>query len=114
MGIAADYPCPCCGYLVFQNKPGSDEICPICFWEDDISQLRFPLTGGGANKASLLEAQRNFAAFGAAERRVSPYVRAPSADDRRDAAWRLLDPERDNIEKPATGVVYGASYPEDS
>ncbi len=39
----ANYPCPCCGYLVFTEPPGSYTICPICFWEDDISQLRFPL-----------------------------------------------------------------------
>lgn len=53
------YPCPCCGYLVFDESPGSHEICPICFWEDDLTQLRFPLMSGGANPVSLIEAQEN-------------------------------------------------------
>jgi hypothetical protein len=35
------YPCPCCGYLMFYEGPGSYDICKICFWEDDLSQLRF-------------------------------------------------------------------------
>jgi len=53
------YPCPCCGYLVFGDLPGSYGICPICFWEDDLSQLRFPMTGG-ANHVTLVDGQRNF------------------------------------------------------
>lgn len=48
------YPCPCCGYLVFDESPGSYEICPICFWEDDLSQLRFPRMSVGANRVSFL------------------------------------------------------------
>lgn len=46
----ARFPCPCCGHLVFKDAPGSDEICPVCFWQDDIVQLRWPdFGGGGAN-----------------------------------------------------------------
>ncbi|MBO0846033.1 MAG: hypothetical protein J2P22_11530 [Nocardioides sp.] len=37
----AEYPCPCCGYLVFDEEPGSYDICAVCGWEDDLSQLRF-------------------------------------------------------------------------
>ncbi|HEY5908286.1 MAG TPA: CPCC family cysteine-rich protein, partial [Vicinamibacteria bacterium] len=43
------YPCPCCGYLMFKESPGSHDICKICFWEDDIVQLRDPHFSGGAN-----------------------------------------------------------------
>ena len=64
----SSYPCPCCGHLVFEEPPGSYDICPICFWEDGISQLRFVATTG-ANDVSLLEAQRNFSDFGAAATR---------------------------------------------
>lgn len=39
--VAERYPCPCCGHLVFEDPPGSYEICPVCFWEDE------PLDGGG-------------------------------------------------------------------
>src|SRR5436190_23116503 len=52
MSDAAAYPCPVCGYLVFDEPPGSYAICPICFWEDDAIQLGFPLMGGGANSIS--------------------------------------------------------------
>jgi hypothetical protein len=55
-------PCPSCGYLVFTGPPGSTEICPICYWEDDALQLEFATTlGGWSNGPTLLEAQRNFA-----------------------------------------------------
>ena len=84
------FPCPCCGYEVFGESPGSFEICPICFWEDDIVQLAFPDLSGGANHCSLIEGQRNFAAFGASEMRIKEHVRAPSESDKRNAAWRPL------------------------
>ena len=106
-------PCPCCGYLVFSESPGSYDICPICFWEDDASQLRFPLMGGGANEVSLLEAQKNFAAFGASESRLASHVRSPRPDEQRDPSWRPFDPVSDDIAKEVPGVEYGQTYPKD-
>jgi hypothetical protein len=52
------YPCPACGFLVFDGFPGSYEICPVCLWEDDQVQLKHPLMSGGANSISLLEHQQ--------------------------------------------------------
>jgi hypothetical protein len=80
---------------VFGEPPGSYDICPICFWEDDIVQLAFPDLAGGANHCSLIEGQANFAAFGACEERVKPHVRALQSSDVRNSAWRPLDPTRD-------------------
>ena len=54
----APYPCPCCGFLVFEEPSGSFEICPLCGWEDDSVQLQAPGYAGGANAESLCEAQR--------------------------------------------------------
>lgn len=88
-------PCPCCGYLMFGEPPGSYDICKICFWEDDDIQLRFPKLAGGANKPSLMEAQRNFAEFGECEIRLLQYVRPPTPEDIRDLDWRPVDPLRD-------------------
>jgi len=113
MGSNVDYPCPCCGHVVFTEPPGSYDICSICFWEDDVSQLRFPMMAGGANKPCLYEAQRNFLAFGAAEQRFAQNVRAPSSNDRREQDWRPLDPKADNPEAPISGVDYGGTYPRD-
>ena len=105
------YPCPCCGYLVFGMPPGSSETCPICRWEDDLAQLRFPYLPGSANHVSLEEAQHNFADVGVAERRHRGASRAPLESESREQGWRPLDPQRDNIEQPQRGVAYADSYP---
>ncbi|WP_375769210.1 CPCC family cysteine-rich protein [Archangium gephyra] len=58
--MSAAYPCPCCGYRVFDEPLGSYSICPYCFWEDDALQLEFATThAGGPNNVTLLQAQRN-------------------------------------------------------
>jgi hypothetical protein len=103
-GEAARFPCPCCGYLTFGEPPGSYAICPICFWEDDPVQLRFP-TRGGAN-VPLVEAQRHFPQVGACEPRLRPYVRPPGVDDRRDPGWHPLDPAQAPLGGPETGLEY--------
>ena len=94
------FPCPCCGYLVHKEPPGSYSICEICFWEDDDTQLRYPELAGGANKVCLIEGQKNFAALGVCEARLLKHVRKPSESDRNDPEWRFVDPQRDNYERP--------------
>ncbi|MHA7984962.1 CPCC family cysteine-rich protein [Rathayibacter sp. CAU 1779] len=89
------YPCPCCGYLVFKEAPGSYANCPICSWEDDSSQLKFPDHGGGANRESLVEAQANYELFGASNQQRMPGVRPPAPRERRDQGWRRIDLPRD-------------------
>ena len=84
------YPCPCCGYLTFDESPGSFAICPICFWEDDVVQLVYPRMTGGANHISLCEAQQNFVRFGACEQRFCANVRKPKPGECRDSGWRRL------------------------
>jgi hypothetical protein len=103
------YPCPCCGYLVFDEQPGSYGICPICFWEDDLSQLRFVRTTG-ANHVTLIEAQANFAHFGASEERLAMYCTKPKLDERRDDSWRPFNPEIDVVEESIPGMDYGLTY----
>lgn len=105
------FPCPCCGYLVFYRQPGNHERCPICLWEDDLAQLRFPLMPGSANAVSLEQAQQNFTACGTAERRKAGDGRAPFDEDVREHGWRPLDPKRDNVEQPEGGTDYRDSYP---
>lgn len=36
-------------HRVLADMPGSYEICPVCFWEDDGVQFRWPTMGDGAN-----------------------------------------------------------------
>jgi hypothetical protein len=81
------YTCPCCGYYVFGDPPGSYDICPICFWEDDVFQLYFPNKAGGPNPYSLIESQVNFVQFGACNREMTKNVRSVNTDDLKDPLW---------------------------
>jgi hypothetical protein len=95
------HPCPCCGHLVFGEPPGSYQICPICYWEDDPVQAADPWFQGGANRPSLAEAQRNYVAFGTVERRSVENVRLPGDQDAVDPSWRpLRDSDREYATTP--------------
>lgn len=107
------FPCPCCGHVVFEEEPGSDEICPVCFWQDDIVQLRWPNFAGGANRPSLIEAQENVVRIGAIEERFLQHVRSPQPAEHLDPAWRRFDPTRDVIEYHRSGIDYGMTYADD-
>ncbi|ROQ96076.1 cysteine-rich CPCC protein [Streptomyces sp. 2132.2] len=91
-------PCPCCGHLVLDEMPGSHEICPVCSWEDDAVQFRWPTAEIGANRVSLVEAQRNYRDFGARDERGRRFARPPAPDEPIDPAWRLIDPAIDSFE----------------
>ncbi|GAA2746439.1 CPCC family cysteine-rich protein [Kitasatospora cinereorecta] len=94
-------PCPCCGHLVFDIEdgwPGSHTICPVCFWEDDRVQLRWPFLPGGAGRVSLAEAQQNFEAYGACDQHGRRFTRPPADDEPRDPQWRPIDPAVDLFE----------------
>lgn len=58
--------CPCCGRKALDEKPpGTFDICPVCFWEDDDVQFDDPDYVGGANAVSLNVARENYKKFGA-------------------------------------------------
>ena len=76
------FQCLCCGYLTLEDQPpGTYEICPVCFWEDDPVQARDPLYTGGANRISLEQARHAFAQMGAVAERFTQLVRRPRADE---------------------------------
>ncbi len=108
------YPCPCCGYRVNRLPPGYHEVCPICGWEDDLAQLRFVDMPGAANRVSLCTAQKNYQAFGAAERFSATDAREPVPGEVRDETWRPVDHDADNVEEPQRGIKYAETYPEDT
>jgi hypothetical protein len=92
MSAKSHFTCPCCGYgTLSEQPPGTYEICPICFWEDDGVQFHDPDYEGGANKPSLRQAQKNFAAFGACDRAALPHVRRPTEHDQKDPEWKPLN-----------------------
>ena len=76
------YRCPCCKFKTLFGR-GQDEICPVCFWQDDgQDQPDADIVLGGPNKSlSLTEARSNFQRLGAVEERIKAYVRPPLADE---------------------------------
>jgi hypothetical protein len=66
---------------------------------------------GSSNHVSLAEAQRNYADYGASERRNQGQTRPPFDDEQMENGWRPIDLTRDNIEVPMRGTAYGDSYP---
>ena len=94
------YPCPSCGFLVFDEPPGTYAICEVCGWEDDPVQLRHPAMGGGANKLSLAAHQEALLlAIPADVQLAQGFRRAPN--------WRPLHPEEIRSPQPPTD---GTSY----
>ena len=94
------YPCPACGFLVFDEPSGSYDICPICDWEDDDVQLRHPTLAGGANSRSLWEEQERIL------KRYPTTLREAKGVER-DPSWRPLKPEETiTPDIPQTGREY--------
>ena len=82
-GTPRRHPCPCCGSLTRERaEPGTFDICPVCWWEDDALQAADPTWRGGANRESLEEGRANHRAFGAASRGAVGRVRHPREDER--------------------------------
>ncbi|MFI6910042.1 CPCC family cysteine-rich protein [Nonomuraea sp. NPDC050394] len=104
------YPCPCCGYLVHDQEPGSYQICPICRWEDDLVQLRWPHYSGGANRQSLVDAQLCYRENGASSPNSISRARPPTESESRDPGFRPVDPSLDNFEAEK---AYEADWPAD-
>jgi hypothetical protein len=87
---AETYPCPCCGFpSLAERPPGTFEVCPVCFWEDDDAQFRDPKYAGGANSVSLTEARENFARLGAISEAHRGDVRPPTDEERARRAARV-------------------------
>ncbi|MGM9858723.1 MAG: CPCC family cysteine-rich protein [Bacilli bacterium] len=77
--------CPCCGYYTFiEIERGNYDICPVCFWEDDIVQEKNPNYDGGANRVSLVTARSNFKKYGACEKEMVKYCRPPKENEKKN------------------------------
>jgi len=95
------YPCPSCGFLIFDEPIGSYDICSICGWEDDPVQLANPLLKGGANKECLLECQQKCLTKVPADINVHRGFK-------RVSGWRPLTQEdcKPSENVPKTGLEY--------
>ena len=93
------WPCPCCGHQVFNEGPGSDEICPVCFWQDDLVGMLNPFESVGPNKVPLIVAQNNFEVFGLCDSRYSNIKNrlAPRGKFAIEEGWRPINPASDRF-----------------
>lgn len=83
MGTSKKYKCPCCGFCTLEEEPpGTFDICPVCFWEDDNIQFENPNRSGGANAMSLNEARRNYLEYGAKSLDKVKFVRPPLEEEK--------------------------------
>ena len=74
--------CVCCSnYTINDEPPGTFEICPVCFWEDDNVQFDDPDCEGGANKVSLNKARENYKKIGAISNDCIKHVRKPLSEE---------------------------------
>lgn len=75
--------CPCCGYrTLVPGRPGSYEVCPVCYWLDDLVGFYHPDAESDYNHVSLREARVNFRACGACTPAVADRTRDPLGEDR--------------------------------
>ena len=68
------YECKCCGCLTIEEKY---DICPVCRWEHDPYQEKYPDHAGGANDVSLIQAKENYLRFGVCDERLAEFAREP-------------------------------------
>lgn len=90
------YVCKCCGCAALDSADEYD-ICPVCFWEKDRTQESDPDYAEGANAVSLNEARKNYAEFGACEKRFAEKVRKPEVTEKAAAMRRKERREDENF-----------------
>lgn len=61
-----------CGYRTLFER-GGFEICPVCFWEDDVDAQ---VDRGGPNRGTLWQARTNYLKLAVSEERAKERVRS--------------------------------------
>lgn len=92
---------------MFNEPPGSYDICSICDWEDDNVQLRYPAMTGGANTKSLYESQQVWI------KRIPLEVQEYEGC-MRNREWRPLNLEECSSLVPTSGQEYFDAAAEES
>lgn len=70
--------CKCCGYytLVGTEEDIAWDICPVCFWENDVFEEN-PKAYSGANHETLEQGRENYRKYAACDLRSVNSVRLP-------------------------------------
>jgi hypothetical protein len=73
--------CPCCRCRTLAQR-GANQICPVCFWEDDgQDDSDADVVRGSNGKLSLTVARENYIQYGACESKFVAHVRAPLPEE---------------------------------
>jgi len=64
-----------------EEPPGTFEVCPVCYWEDDEVQFKNLDYEGGANTISLRLARENYVRLRACSEEFVDHVRAPTSEE---------------------------------
>jgi hypothetical protein len=83
------HPCPACGYCTLPDRYDWD-ICPVCFWEDDVLETNNDPSSPANHGMLLSDAQANFLLYGAVTLDMKKHVRPPTPDEGRDPNWKPL------------------------
>ncbi|GAB4135593.1 MAG: CPCC family cysteine-rich protein [Planctomycetaceae bacterium] len=82
--------CFICGHRTLDKRCDWD-ICPVCFWEDDVFVTNGEDIASVANHGMMVsQAQANFIMFGASSKDAIPHVRPPKYDEEYDSSWTPL------------------------
>ncbi|MDR2872319.1 MAG: hypothetical protein LBV45_07360 [Xanthomonadaceae bacterium] len=82
--------CPCCDYFTLDER-GYYDICPVCFWEDDGTNIDEPDTPSRQNRLTLRDARTNFTHFGAYDESAVHSVMPESSRGRFKRIIRQID-----------------------
>lgn len=77
------YKCICCGYFTLIGETEEDiawDICPVCYWENDISEEK-PSKYSGANHMTLAQGRENYKKFFACAPEMASHVRLPKVEE---------------------------------
>ena len=79
-----EYPCPCCGYLTarYPRRNAVGDICPVCFWENDVFDPGKDDPSDENGGMTLREGRENFLSCGAVRPDLAKYVRPPRPGER--------------------------------
>ena len=73
------YKCACCGNYTLIEK--HDDICPVCYWQEDIVQEKYPDFEGGANEVNLKQERENYKIFDVSDKMFIDKVRKPFSNE---------------------------------
>lgn len=74
--------CVCCGYytLVGTKEDIAWDICPVCFWENDVSETNLNQYSG-ANHMTLTQGRENYRKYSACDLASIQNVRLPLVEE---------------------------------